>query len=84
MCVLGINSEHALMTANSPSNSPDISQPALANDLIVGAAAIAAETGLTERQVFYFASRGQIPVRKMGRLLTASRRRLRAHFAGEQ
>jgi hypothetical protein len=61
--------------------SPDPSNDApLADDLIVGAAAIARETGFSQRQIFYFASRGQIPVRKMGRLLVASRARLRKHF----
>jgi hypothetical protein len=64
--------------------SPDPSKDApLADDLIVGAAAIARETGFSPRQIFYFAARGQIPVRKMGRLLIASRARLRKHFGGE-
>jgi hypothetical protein len=59
-------------------------QPPLAADLLIGAEAIAEETGLSVRQVFYFAAKGELPVKKMGRLLTASRARLRKHFAGEQ
>lgn len=71
------------MTATTSFSPPEINKQTLADDLLVGAQAIAQETGLTERQVFYFAAKGALPVRKMGRLLTASRRRLRAHFTGE-
>jgi hypothetical protein len=70
------------MSTTASLNSHD--QSPLASDLLIGASAIAEETGLSVRQVFYFAQRGELPVKKMGRLLTASRSRLRAHFAGEQ
>jgi hypothetical protein len=72
-------------TMTAPLNASDRNQqPPLADDLIVGAEAIAKELGLTPRQVFYFAAKGELPIRKLGRLLTASRSRLRRHFAGEQ
>ncbi|MGH7096263.1 MAG: hypothetical protein ACREE4_01215 [Stellaceae bacterium] len=58
-------------------------RPALADDLIYGAAAIGKEIGLPTRKVFYHAERGNLPIRKIGNLLVASRRQLRAHLLGE-
>jgi predicted transcriptional regulator len=58
-----------------------MSENTLAGDLIVGARPIAAELGLTERQVFYMAETGQLPVFKIGRKLAAKRSTLRQHIA---
>jgi hypothetical protein len=49
----------------------------LGDDLIVGAKPIAEELGMTERQVFYMAETGQLPVFKIGRKLAARRSTLR-------
>lgn len=57
--------------------------PTLADDLIYGAAAIGKEIGLPERKVFYHAERGNLPIRKIGNLLVASRCQLRARLLGE-
>jgi hypothetical protein len=50
-------------------------------DLLWGAQAIAEFLGTTERKIWYQADRGLLPVKKQGRLLTASRSALRKHFA---
>ena len=51
------------------------------DDLIVGAKAIAAMTGLTVGQVYYRAKVGKLPVEKRGGRWTASRSRLLAHYS---
>jgi predicted DNA-binding transcriptional regulator AlpA len=58
----------------------------IADDLLVGCEAISRETGLGKHQIYYLAARGQLPgVRKLGaRKLIASRKQLRALFAGER
>jgi hypothetical protein len=58
--------------------------PALAVDLIWGAAAIARELGLAERRVFYMLDRRLLPARKIGALWCASRTQLRAAFLGAE
>jgi hypothetical protein len=63
-------------------DSNQIRSGKLADDLLVGAKAIADELGIEERQAFHGLTRGNIPARKMGRLWVASRSRLRAHFTG--
>jgi hypothetical protein len=56
----------------------------LADDLLVGAKAIAAYLGLNERQVFHQAANGGLPaVQRMGKLLIASKQRLRRYYQGE-
>jgi hypothetical protein len=55
----------------------------LAEDLLVGAEAIAAELGIGMRKAFYWLERSLIPARKTGRTWVASRRRLRQHFGAE-
>jgi hypothetical protein len=50
-------------------------------DLLWGAQAIAAFLGTTERKIWYQADRGLLPVKRQGRLLTASKSALRKHFA---
>jgi hypothetical protein len=40
-------------------------QPALADDLLFGAAAIGRELGLSERKVRYLVEKGYLPVRRM-------------------
>jgi hypothetical protein len=55
-------------------------QPSEQLDLLWGAQAIADFLGTTERKVWYQADRGLLPVKKQGRLLTASKSALRKHF----
>ncbi len=69
------------MTSTIAPNAGD--PPALADDLIYGAAAIGKEIGLPARKIFYHAERGNLPIRKIGNLLVASRRQLRVHLLGE-
>jgi hypothetical protein len=49
-------------------------------DIIWGAKAIGEFIGLNEREVCYQADRSLLPVKRQGRLLVASRRKLREHF----
>jgi hypothetical protein len=49
----------------------------VANDLLVGAAAIAAELGLSETAVYHIARTKRLPIGRLGRNLIASRKRLR-------
>lgn len=49
-----------------------------------GAEAIGAEIGLTARQVYHLAENGHLPVRKVGKTLTALPSRLRSFFLGEE
>jgi hypothetical protein len=46
-------------------------------DLLVGAAAIAAELGLSETAVYHIARTKRMPIGRLGRNLIASRKRLR-------
>jgi hypothetical protein len=52
----------------------------LAADMLYGAEAIAEFLGLNRRQVFHFAAIGQLPVVRLGSMLTASKTTLRRHF----
>ena len=61
----------------------DAKPSALADDLLYGAEAIGREIGLSEREIFYAAEKKNLPIRKMGSRLVASRRQLRAHLLGE-
>lgn len=63
-------------------NEPPTSET-LAEDLLIGAEAIAAELGISMRKAFYWLERSLIPARKTGRTWVASRRRLRQHFGAE-
>jgi hypothetical protein len=49
----------------------------VANDLLVGATAIAAELGLSETAVYHLARTKRLPIGRLGRNLIASRKRLR-------
>jgi hypothetical protein len=53
----------------------------LAEDLIWGAKAIAADIGRTERQTYHLLSNNQLPAQVIGGKWVASRRALRHHFA---
>jgi hypothetical protein len=53
-------------------------------DLIVGADAIAAFTGLKRSQVYHQTAIGALPVKKQGALLVASRSRLAEHFGAQR
>lgn len=56
------------------------SSPKLADDLLYGAAAIAAELGLRKHQAIWRLNHGQLPARRLGRVWVASRAALRAHM----
>ena len=58
-------------------------RPADQLDLLWGAKAIADFLGISEQQVFYQADRGYLPVTRQGRILAASKSRLRQHFNAE-
>ena len=49
-------------------------------DLLWGAKAIGDFIGIDERKVLYQTDRGLLPVKRQGRLLTASKSKLREHF----
>jgi hypothetical protein len=49
----------------------------LADDLLVGAPAIAAELGVKEAAVYYIFRMKRLPIGKLGKNLFASRRKLR-------
>jgi len=49
----------------------------VAADLLVGAAAIAAELGLSETAVYHLSRTKRMPIGRLGRNLIASRKRLR-------
>jgi hypothetical protein len=53
------------------------------DEILWGAAAIAAEIGLTSRATFHLLSKGELPARKVGARWVASRARLRAYIVGE-
>jgi hypothetical protein len=52
----------------------------LSTDLLIGAVAIAEYLGLSERACRHQIDRGQIPTRRMGRLIVGSKTTLRKHF----
>lgn len=52
----------------------------IADDLLVGCEAIAAETGFSTRQIFYMAEIGQLPIFKIGNKLVARKSTLLAHI----
>lgn len=49
-------------------------------DLLWGIKDIATYLGISEREAFYQAERGNLPVTRVGRRIVASKNRLRAHF----
>jgi hypothetical protein len=53
-------------------------------DLLRGAKAIAHFIRCTERQVWYLAEKGCLPVQREGRLLTASKSALRKHYGATE
>jgi hypothetical protein len=61
-------------------NENERTERPLSDDLLVGAALIAKYLGLTERACRHQLDRNQIPHRRMGRLIVASKRVLRRHF----
>lgn len=56
--------------------------PSLADDLLIGADAIAAELGIDVRQCFHWLQNKYIPATKTGGTWTATRSALRRHFEG--
>jgi hypothetical protein len=48
----------------------------IADDLIVGATAIAAELGVNRHAVYYLAARRLLPIGRLGKSLIASRKKL--------
>jgi hypothetical protein len=57
--------------------SPILEQQKLADDLLLGARAIADELGLDEHAVYYLAKMKRLPIGKLGKNLIASRTTLR-------
>jgi hypothetical protein len=55
----------------------------LSNDLIVGARAAAAFSGLTERQIYHMAEAGTLPCFKRGKRLFFRKTELEAAFRSE-
>ena len=49
----------------------------VANDLLVGAAAISRELGVSETAVYHLSRMKRMPIGRLGRNLVASRKRLR-------
>jgi hypothetical protein len=59
------------------------SNRALAEDLLWGVAAIAAEIGRTERQTYHMIEADKLPVKRLGpKIIVASRAELRAYLTG--
>ena len=56
----------------------------LAADLLHGACEIAAYLGISERETYYAIEAGHIPVKRMGRLIVASKSVLRRAFVPEE
>jgi hypothetical protein len=56
---------------------PILEQQKLADDLLLGARAIADELGLDEHAVYYLAKMKRLPIGKLGKNLIASRATLR-------
>ena len=57
--------------------SPTPEQQKLADDLLLGARAIADELGVDEHAVYYLAKMKRLPIGKLGKNLIASRTTLR-------
>jgi hypothetical protein len=53
-------------------------QPPLADDLLIGAAAIAAFSGFQRRQVYHMATNGTLPVFRAGEILCSRKSALTA------
>ena len=53
----------------------------LADDLLIGADAIAEELGVDRAQVYYFVRKKKLPIGRLGRSLIASRSKLRRAIA---
>jgi hypothetical protein len=51
-----------------------------ADDLLIGAPAIAAFLGVKEKAVYYLARKKRVPIGKLGKNLIASKRKLRRAF----
>ena len=66
------------MTGNSQDRV--MTDPAFDDDLLRGAAAIAAFTGDTVKSVYWRIARGQLPHKKIGNTIVASKRKLRAAY----
>lgn len=57
---------------------------ALADDVLVGAAAIAGEIGIPLRKCFHWLENGYLPATKTGATWTTTKTRLRRHFDGSE
>jgi hypothetical protein len=57
--------------------SPTLEQQKLADDLLLGARAIADELGVDQHAVYYLAKMKRLPIGKLGKNLIASRTTLR-------
>ncbi len=66
-------------TANGP--PPDGMSARIADDLLVGADAIADEIGVPRRRVYNLVEKGLLPCTHEGATIVASRSRIRQHYA---
>jgi hypothetical protein len=64
-------------------DTPTSTTSALADDLLLGAKAIADFLGFDLRETYYGLERGHIPATRRGRLYIGSKRRLTKHYTGQ-
>jgi len=64
-------------TTDKPDEKEQPRAKPLADDLLIGAPAIAAELGVNEHAVYYLARMKRMPIGRLGRNLIASRHKLR-------
>ena len=69
-----------LASAASPETPPTHEESDLASDLMVGAKEIASFIGRPEREVYYLASIGRLPVFSWGSKLASRKSTLRRHI----
>ncbi|MCG5241354.1 hypothetical protein ACIU1J_27440 [Azospirillum doebereinerae] len=67
-----------------PSNDDALPPDSLADDMLIGAAAIAAFTGLPARKVYHLAEQEAIPVFRMGATLCARKSTWLAWIAAQE
>ena len=65
------------MSITSTAGPDPLKQERLADDLLIGAPAIAAELGTNIAAVYYLAKTKKLPIGRLGKNLIASRKKLR-------
>ena len=72
------------MSIHSPGHSDNVSSIDELSDIVWGAEGIGSVINRSARDTFHLLKRGHLPAKKIGGRWAASRRKLLAHFAGEQ